>query len=87
MRLTLIGFLVCLGGCTLPLPPSPPTPAYATICGNLATLGCPEGLASNCATTFENAENERMADLKPSCLLSAKTQDEVRACGTVKCQP
>src|ERR1700690_3647480 len=83
--MTLGSMTLGLVGCTLPMPP--PNPTYVTICGNLATLGCPEGLAKNCTTVFENAEAARMTDLKPACLLSPGTQDAVRACGTVKCQP
>lgn len=87
-------FCLAWSACPQPLPPVPPVPApdaapsiYQASCANLAKLGCPEGLAANCAAVFEQAQTARMADLKPACLTAATTQAAARGCGSVRCQP
>lgn len=54
-------------------------------CRNLALLGCPEGNPiASCVATCAAAQG-KVTDLKPACLARAKTQEEARAVGTVKC--
>lgn len=63
----------------------PPDPmGCRAACTNLATLGCKEGQAPNCAVTCEHA-NGTLTDLKPTCLRLAKTKAAARACKSVDC--
>ena len=69
-------------------PPSP-TPApvdYSALCAHLADIGCPEGAAPNCASTFAHIQDDRIADLQPQCLLDASEKSQARNCGSIECQ-
>jgi hypothetical protein len=54
-------------------------------CANLARRGCPEGLRDNCEVVVQKAIDTQVANLRLECLIGAKTQEAVRACGTVSC--
>ena len=54
-------------------------------CDNLAWLGCPEG-KSGCEAAIRHVQEDRLNDMKPHCLASAKTSAEARRCGTVNCE-
>jgi len=80
------------GSCasTTPVPDPAPTPdpsadVYEAACSNLATWGCSEGLADNCADTIKKTQEGGLVDLKPSCLANAKSVGEIQACGSVEC--
>ena len=81
--------LVSLVGCgTSPTPTPDPVPVvdYSAVCQHLAELGCPEGKEPECADAFGRFQSGRMADLRPSCLMVAKTATEARTCGSVLCE-
>ena len=57
-------------------------------CANLVALGCAEGSPDggvSCVATCQHAQATKVTDLKPSCLLSAKSKADARACGSVAC--
>lgn len=82
-------------GCPKPSPgPAPPPDASdggedldasrascAKACANLTSLGCP---ISDCPAACTKAQGT-LTDLHPSCIAKAKTKEEARACGSVKC--
>lgn len=74
---------------TVPTPTPDPVPVtdYSLVCQHLADLGCPEGLAPECAVAFGRFQGGHMSDLQPVCLMAAKTVPAVRACGSVACLP
>jgi len=80
----------CAGACATPPAPTPtPYPDvtdYSLVCGHLAELGCPEGLAPECAEAFGRVQNGRLGDLQPGCLMGARTKAAARACGSVLCE-
>lgn len=65
--------------------PTPPPIDYAAICAHLVDIGCPEGAAPNCASTFQRVAGGNMTDLHPQCLLDASTRGQARSCGSVDC--
>lgn len=64
---------------------------FDAMCANLSALKCPEGEVSNCASSARNvgtpsAPGRTPLTLVPTvCLTSARTKEEARACGFVKC--
>ena len=65
-----------------------PTPApmdYVALCAHLMDIGCPEGAAPNCASTFIKIQDGKMSDLQPQCLLDASEKSQARNCGTIEC--
>lgn len=71
-----------------PTPKTKPLPSgdvCTDACQNMAYYGCPEGLASNCASTCNKVQSEAITDLKPVCLSTAQSISDLRECGTVKC--
>jgi hypothetical protein len=62
-----------------------PVDVYPAACSNLAQLGCPEGARPNCAAVMKRADDDHLTDTRASCLAVAKTADEARACGSVRC--
>ena len=74
-------------GTVKPVPTPPPGPVdYVALCAHLADIGCPEGAAPNCASTFAHIQGDRMAELQPQCLLDAEQKSDARNCGTIACQ-
>jgi hypothetical protein len=74
-------------GTVTPIPDPEPAPVdYAAVCQHLADIGCSEGRAPSCARVFAQAQDDRLTDLKPACLLTAVDPPTARACGTVACQ-
>jgi hypothetical protein len=65
--------------------PPVPVDVYPAACSNLAQLGCPEGARPNCAAVMKRAEDEHLTDTKAQCLAGAKSAEEARACGSVRC--
>jgi hypothetical protein len=57
----------------------------ALACANLSVLGCAEGLDASCVATCEHAQSTHLTDLHPTCLVSARSKQEARACQSVKC--
>ncbi len=59
----------------------------ARACANLAKLGCPEATITDgglsCQQVCEHAVG--LFDMKPGCLVDAKSRAQVIHCGTVKC--
>lgn len=75
-----------------PPPPAPdaapPPPAdagpqtdYNLACAALAIAGCKEGQATDCASAMQKAQEGRINDYKPKCLIACKTKACVHACG------
>jgi hypothetical protein len=69
----LVAALLSLPGCPPASPPAPPPPAYADVqvigdatdacaaaCAHLQALGCPEGLAADCAVVLTKVETDRL---------------------------
>jgi hypothetical protein len=88
--LTLILSLAMSAGssCSTVTPKPTPTPqpvSYVEVCAHLKDIGCPEGALPNCATALQRAEDDRLVDLKASCLLDASTIAQARACGSITC--
>lgn len=82
---------VALAGCT-PRPPPPPPPAPApsdtsaeAACSTIARLRCPEATLTgpSCPAVIRRAEELR--DMHLPCVAGARTVDELRACGSVRC--
>ena len=91
LRRAAFALLVSLVGCATPGPTPTPTPVpdvtdYSMVCQHLADLGCPEGLAPECAAAFGRIQGGRLAELDPACLAKAQTPDAARACGSVLCE-
>ncbi len=67
-------------------PPWPPTPEGA--CYALDAVGCPEAKPTSngvsCPTVLRNAS--KLRDMKIVCISEARSQDEARQCGTVRCR-
>jgi hypothetical protein len=87
---TLIALVVLLASCgtVTPTPGPGPTPqpvSYVAVCAHLKDIGCPEGALPNCATALQRAEDDRLTDLRASCLLDASTIAQARACGSITC--
>ena len=78
-------FTLGLGATCTPVPPLPSTGSCSDACANLAKLGCAEGTTGSCVATCEHTQSSRVTDLKPGCLLAAKTKADARACGSVTC--
>lgn len=59
---------------------------FLKACINLKTLGCPEGekreTGQTCTQTLREVDG--LSSIKPSCIIAAKTKDEVRKCN-VRC--
>jgi hypothetical protein len=71
-----------------PVPPGPvPASIYEQACANLASLGCSAGKVADCAAVMQADEEAHLTELNPTCLAVAKTQDEARACKSVRCSP
>ena len=55
-----------------------------------AELRCPEADdadgGDSCEVACRHAQEGGLTDLRPRCLAAAKTVDELRACGSVKCR-
>ena len=62
----------------------------ARACTNLRALKCPERNSidggDTCEVACRHTQTTGLTDLKPKCLLTAKSQDEAVKCGTVKCK-
>lgn len=65
----------------------------ARACANmrLPSIQCPEADPpkageESCEAVCRHASKSGLTDLKPKCVASARTANEVRACGTVKCK-
>jgi len=68
------------------IPPVPVVNASpATACANLARLGCPEGLASNCPSVLARVVDAHLTNVSLSCLSLAQHVTDVQACGAVAC--
>ena len=56
----------------------------------LPSIRCPEAdpvdAGDSCETVCRHVATTGLTDLKPKCIASAKTVEEVRACGTVRCK-
>lgn len=61
------------------------TSACQPACEAMKKLGCPEGQAASCVDTCKQTQGTGKFDLKPACIASAKTRDELAVCGTVRC--
>lgn len=65
-------------------------PSCASACEQLAKLGCPEGRTldggKSCLHVCEDAEASGKFSLKPACVIGAQTIEQLRLCGTVRCQ-
>ena len=51
-------------------------------------LGCPEGTpdgGQSCVEVCRHTQATHLTDLHPSCLAAAKSKEQARACGSVKC--
>lgn len=59
--------------------------ACANACANLASLGCPEGVAPDCVSVCDHTQATKLTDFKPDCLAAAKSQAAAKACGSVSC--
>lgn len=60
------------------------------VCANLAALNCGEAFVrgeGDCTRTIEKMQSSGRMDVKPACLIAAKTPAQVRKCGTVRCTP
>ena len=72
-----------------PVDAAPAKPCVSA-CARLSELGCPEALpvdgGSTCLQICEQAEATGKFNLKPQCISAAKTVEEVRACGSVRCK-
>ncbi len=59
-------------------------------CGNMRSIGCPEGTASenrfSCETVCEHATRDLLLELHLDCLASATSKDAARACRSVDCE-
>ena len=89
MRVALLGLF--LTAC----PPAPhvppvgdagPNPAGA-VCTHLAALDCPEGKDPTCEVVTRRVMLSGLVRFDVPCVLSATTQDAVRACPAVRCRP
>jgi hypothetical protein len=79
-------FAIASCGTVTPTPTPDPKPvSYVEVCAHLADIGCPEGALPNCATALQRAEDDRLTDLRPQCLLDASTIKQARACGSITC--
>jgi hypothetical protein len=62
--------------------------AHGTPCGdscaNLVVLGCPEG-RSECVATCNHIVITGLTPFSTSCVIGAKSADEVRKCPAIKC--
>ena len=57
-----------------------------TACNNLYILKCSEGEdVSHCTKSCKIAQSDKITNLRPGCLSSAKTKEDARLCGSVKC--
>jgi hypothetical protein len=65
--------------------PPVPVDVYPAACLNLQSLGCPEGARPNCAAVMKRADDDHLTDTHASCLAGAKTAEDARACGSVRC--
>lgn len=62
--------------------PEPGTEGAAHYCGELAALGCPEGVDATCVTVLQMAIDERLsAKMTDVCLSHATSVAAFRACG------
>ena len=91
IKLFLGALLLACIGCATPGPVPTPTPVtgptdYAAVCQHLASIGCSEGAAPECAVAFQRFQDGKMVDLRPDCLSAAQTPAEARACGSVLCE-
>jgi hypothetical protein len=87
--LALVVLFLALWGCgtVTPIPDPEPAPVdYSAVCQHLADIGCSEGRNAACARVFAQAQNDRLTDLRPGCLLTAVDPPTARACGTIQCQ-
>lgn len=60
--------------------PSPNATPTQRACGNLASLGCAEGVDDKCVVVLDRAIAARLTTFNLACLASAKTKAEIRAC-------
>lgn len=80
-------------------PPEPPFTVVETTdgfsfcrdaCKRLSELGCPEALTPDggrsCYQLCTDIESNGKFALRPGCVSAARTVDQVRACGTVRCR-
>jgi hypothetical protein len=65
-------------------------PVCMAMCLNLAKHLCPEALGvdggDSCYALCVHSEGTKQFNLKPACIVAAKTDADIRACGTVRCK-
>ena len=58
---------------------------FQQACSNLQRLGCPEGVASDCAAVLSRMVQANLTTMSVPCLAAASDGAGVRACGGVGC--
>ena len=58
---------------------------YVSTCSHLATIGCADGKASNCASILQKMVEGHLTTFNFACLNSARDVTSARKCGGVKC--
>lgn len=84
----LLALVVGLVACSAPPPPPAPAPSDTSAeaaCSTIARLRCPEATLTgpSCPAVIRRAEELR--DMHLPCVAGARTVDELRACGSVRC--
>ena len=77
-------------GSTGPNGPKPAHPVCDRACVNLRALGCPEGTpvtgGDSCEDVCARSDLSGHFSIKPQCLADSGSVEQLRACGTVRCQ-
>lgn len=64
--------------------------ACAAACAKMKALGCPEAVkpdgGQTCYNVCAHAESSGKFSLKPDCVASKNTIEELKTCGTVRCK-
>jgi hypothetical protein len=76
----------CAGTQPIPTPTVDAGSPYAAACANLASLGCADGTAPNCAAILGQMVSGRMTTVNLPCLTAAKDIPSAVACGAVLCK-
>lgn len=59
----------------------------AVVCKHLAALDCPEGKDAACVAVTRRVLSSSLTAFDARCVVSAPTQEAVRACPAVRCRP
>jgi hypothetical protein len=76
---------ILLGCPPKPNPPNASGDLCFDACKTLEWLECSVGSDPKCVETCKRVQEERITNLNPACLASARTQEEARKCGSVRC--